>query len=108
MLRSPRRAVVTLLLASALASAGFVALYAAHPDTQLLGLALGGALCLLAAAAVVAGKRLVRQETITEDRPVLRATSTTPTRPPACSRPAGTGSRAAACCSAPRASRAWA
>jgi ubiquinol-cytochrome c reductase iron-sulfur subunit len=69
--RNATRVVVALLLGAALASAGFVALYVADPDTQLLGLALGLALCLLATAAGVAAKRVVAQETAVEKRPRL-------------------------------------
>jgi ubiquinol-cytochrome c reductase iron-sulfur subunit len=63
------RLTVALLFAAALLGTAFAALYVIRPDTQLLGLALGGSLALLAAAAVVAGKRLVPQETIVEDYP---------------------------------------
>lgn len=58
--------VAGLLLAAALAAGGFIALYVVLPDTQLLGLTLGGALALLAVATVVAGKRLVPQEKAVE------------------------------------------
>ncbi len=40
-------------------------------NTQLLGLAMGGALAMLAAAAIVAGKRVVPQETSVEQRDEL-------------------------------------
>ncbi len=56
---------------SALAALAFVALFVLDPDTQLLGLALGVALALLAAALVLAGRRLVPQETKVEHRPRL-------------------------------------
>jgi ubiquinol-cytochrome c reductase iron-sulfur subunit len=59
---------LALLVAAALAF-GFIAVYAvAGTNAQLLGIALGGALALLAAAAIVAGKRVVPQETSVEDR----------------------------------------
>jgi ubiquinol-cytochrome c reductase iron-sulfur subunit len=68
------RLVALVLAASGLAGAAFVALYAAQsdPDTQLLGLALGLALVLLAAALIVAGKRVVSQAKAVEARPRLR------------------------------------
>jgi ubiquinol-cytochrome c reductase iron-sulfur subunit len=69
---SNRRAetlVAWLLLAAAVCGFGFTAIYvAADADTQLLGLALGGALVLLAAACIVAGKLVVPQETSVEER----------------------------------------
>jgi ubiquinol-cytochrome c reductase iron-sulfur subunit len=59
---------VLLLLAGALAL-GFTAVYVVlQTDTQLLGLALGGALALLATASIVAGKFVVPQETAVEER----------------------------------------
>ena len=61
--------VAALLGAAALAASGFVVVYVVDLDTQLLGLALGLALMALAAAAIVAGKALVRQEERTEERP---------------------------------------
>jgi ubiquinol-cytochrome c reductase iron-sulfur subunit len=61
--------VAALLGAAALAACGFVVVYLVDLDTQLLGLALGLALLALAAAAIVAGKVLVRQEERTEERP---------------------------------------
>jgi ubiquinol-cytochrome c reductase iron-sulfur subunit len=61
-------AVVVLLVVAGLAAAAFAVLIAAHPQTQLLGATLGGALACLAAAAVLAGKRVVVQETAIEDR----------------------------------------
>jgi ubiquinol-cytochrome c reductase iron-sulfur subunit len=64
--------VAGLLLLAALFGFGFTAVYAAAGEnTQLLGLALGGALALLAAAAIVAGKLVVPQETAVEQRDVL-------------------------------------
>jgi ubiquinol-cytochrome c reductase iron-sulfur subunit len=63
------RITVLLLGLAALLAAGFAALYVIRPDTQLLGLSLGGSLALLAAAAVIAGKRLVPQEKIVEEYP---------------------------------------
>jgi ubiquinol-cytochrome c reductase iron-sulfur subunit len=46
-------------------------LYVVLPDTQLLGLTLGGSLALFAAAMIVAGKALVPQEKAEEERPQL-------------------------------------
>jgi ubiquinol-cytochrome c reductase iron-sulfur subunit len=63
--------VAALLLATAAGAAGFAALFILDPNTQLLGLALGLALSSLAAALVVAGKRLVPRETKEEERPGL-------------------------------------
>jgi ubiquinol-cytochrome c reductase iron-sulfur subunit len=61
--------VLALLGAASLAGLGFVALFMLEPDTQLLGLCLGLALALLAAALALAGRRLVPQETKVEHRP---------------------------------------
>jgi ubiquinol-cytochrome c reductase iron-sulfur subunit len=69
---SNRRAetvVALLLICSSVFAFGFTAVYvAAGHNTQLLGLAFGGALALLAAALIVAGKFVVPQETHVEDR----------------------------------------
>ena len=60
---------MVLLLVAAVFGFGFTAVYIVlQTNTQLLGLALGGALALLAAAAIVAGKFVVPQETHVEDR----------------------------------------
>jgi ubiquinol-cytochrome c reductase iron-sulfur subunit len=62
---------IMLLVAAALAVA-FVVLYIVlQTDTQLLGLAMGAALLILAAAAIVAGKLVVPQETSVEERDEL-------------------------------------
>jgi ubiquinol-cytochrome c reductase iron-sulfur subunit len=61
--------VLGLLSAIPLAAAGFVALFVLEPDTQLLGLALGVVLALLASTLLIAGRWLVAQETEVEDRP---------------------------------------
>jgi ubiquinol-cytochrome c reductase iron-sulfur subunit len=64
--------VAVLLLFAAVFAFGFTAVYAADGgDTQLLGLTLGGALALLSAACVIAGKAVVPQETAVEERPLL-------------------------------------
>lgn len=69
--RGAERLVVALLLAVPIAGACFVALFIADPNTQLLGLSLGLALALLAAALIVAGRFVVVQETKIEERPAL-------------------------------------
>jgi ubiquinol-cytochrome c reductase iron-sulfur subunit len=62
---------VLLLLAAAFGFA-FTVLYVVLSDnTQLLGAAMGGALCMLAAACIVAGKFVVPQETHVEERGTL-------------------------------------
>jgi ubiquinol-cytochrome c reductase iron-sulfur subunit len=63
------------LVAALLALAGallatFAVLIAVDADTQLLGLALGLGLAALAAALVVASKRVLPRETAVEDRPI--------------------------------------
>jgi ubiquinol-cytochrome c reductase iron-sulfur subunit len=72
---SNRRAetvVAVLLMLAALFGLGFTAVYVVlDADTQLLGVAMGGALILLAAAAIVAGKLVVPQETAVEERGLL-------------------------------------
>jgi quinol---cytochrome c reductase iron-sulfur subunit len=60
-----------LLLGTMLAAVGFIALYIAKPDTQLLGATLGLALVFLAAACLVAGKRVVPQSEAEKERPEL-------------------------------------
>jgi len=67
--RRAETAVAVLLLLAGLFGVGFTAVYVAlDANTQLLGIAIGGALCLLAAAAIVAGKLVVPQETAVEER----------------------------------------
>jgi ubiquinol-cytochrome c reductase iron-sulfur subunit len=69
---SNRRAeavVAALLLAAACLGVGFIAVYIAlETNTQLLGVTIGGALAALAAAAIIAGKFVVPQETAVEER----------------------------------------
>ncbi len=65
------RLVAGLLLAVPAAALAFVALFVFHPQTQLLGLALGATLALVACALVLAGRWLVPQETKVERRPQL-------------------------------------
>jgi ubiquinol-cytochrome c reductase iron-sulfur subunit len=60
--------VAVLMIVASLCFAGFVVFYVVYDDTQLLGLTIGLALALLAAAAVIAGKRIVPQETEVEER----------------------------------------
>jgi ubiquinol-cytochrome c reductase iron-sulfur subunit len=67
--RAAERAVFALLGAASLAASGFMVVYLLGADTQLLGLALGLALAFLAAAALVAGQRLVQQATGVESVP---------------------------------------
>jgi quinol---cytochrome c reductase iron-sulfur subunit len=63
------RTVAALLVASSLASAGAVTVYVLGANTQLLGATLAVAMGLIAAALVVAAKRVVVQEQSTEERP---------------------------------------
>jgi quinol---cytochrome c reductase iron-sulfur subunit len=64
--------VAVLLLLAAVCGFAFLAFYILlETNTQLLGLAMGGALAMLAAAAIVAGKRMVPQETSVEQRDEL-------------------------------------
>ena len=67
------RAVVVLLLVAAVCGFGFTAVYIVQPanQTQWLGLALGLALALLAAACILAGRFVVPQETKVEGRDPL-------------------------------------
>ena len=69
---SSRRAeglVALLLLLAAVFGFAFTVVYIVlSGDTQLLGIAMGGALLLLAAACIVAGKFVVPQETAVEER----------------------------------------
>jgi ubiquinol-cytochrome c reductase iron-sulfur subunit len=67
--------VALLLVAAAACALCFIAFYVVEQfDTQLLGLAMGCALALLAAAAILAGKLVVVQETSIEDRDELLET----------------------------------
>jgi ubiquinol-cytochrome c reductase iron-sulfur subunit len=68
--------VAVLLLLAAACGFSFVAVYVVlQTDTQLLGLAMGITLALLAAAAIIAGKLVVPQETSVEPRgPLLEPT----------------------------------
>jgi quinol---cytochrome c reductase iron-sulfur subunit len=68
--RRTENAVLLLLGAASLAAVAFIAIYAVSSDTQFLGLALGLAFLLLAAACIVAGKALVPQ--VEEEEPRAR------------------------------------
>ena len=61
-------ALVALLVLAAICLLAFAVLLAASPNTQLLGLTAGIGFALLAAAAVLAGLRVVPQETAVEPR----------------------------------------
>ena len=64
--------VARLLVLAACFGFAFTAIYVALSDnTQLLGVAIGGMFALLAAAAIIAGKAVVVQETSVEDRGTL-------------------------------------
>jgi ubiquinol-cytochrome c reductase iron-sulfur subunit len=66
--RAETAVAVLLILAAAFGFAFTVVYVVLETNTQLLGIALGGCLALLAAASIVAGKRLVPQETAVEER----------------------------------------
>ncbi|MHB8657989.1 MAG: QcrA and Rieske domain-containing protein [Solirubrobacteraceae bacterium] len=67
--RRAETAVAILLGLAALLGFGFTTIYViAQTNTQLLGLAIGGALAMLAAACILAGKLVVPQETSVEER----------------------------------------
>jgi ubiquinol-cytochrome c reductase iron-sulfur subunit len=59
--------VALLLIAAAIAFAGFVVFYVVSEDTQLLGLCIGLGLVLAGAASALAGKRVVIQEKTTDE-----------------------------------------
>ncbi len=63
-------AVAVLLVLCGLAAGAFAVLVVADPQTQLLGVTLGAALASLAAALLLASKRVVVQETAVEDREI--------------------------------------
>jgi ubiquinol-cytochrome c reductase iron-sulfur subunit len=70
-MRGADRLVLVLLGLTSLAAIGFIAVYVMEADTQLLGLTIGLAFLFLAAAAVVAGKRIVDQRKAVEERAPL-------------------------------------
>jgi ubiquinol-cytochrome c reductase iron-sulfur subunit len=59
--------VALLLIAAAIAFAGFVVFYVVNEDTQLLGLCVGLGLVLAGTASALAGKRVVIQEKTTDE-----------------------------------------
>jgi ubiquinol-cytochrome c reductase iron-sulfur subunit len=63
-------AVAALLVAAGLAAGAFAVLIVVHPQTQLLGAALGAALACVAAALVLAAKRVAVRELAVEDRKI--------------------------------------
>jgi ubiquinol-cytochrome c reductase iron-sulfur subunit len=67
----PERIVLALLGLAGAAAAMFIVAYALEWSTQALGLALGGCLLAIAAALILAGKRVAPGEEVTEDRPAL-------------------------------------
>lgn len=69
--RRAEGALALLLVGAGLCFAAFAVLIAVAPDTQLLGATAGGGLALLAAALILAGKRVVPQETLVEERPEM-------------------------------------
>jgi ubiquinol-cytochrome c reductase iron-sulfur subunit len=69
--RPAERAVLGLLAVAFAGAAVFIVAYALEWSTQALGLALGGALVAIAAALILAGKRVAPGEEVHEDRPTL-------------------------------------
>jgi len=69
--RRTENAVAVLLVLASVSLVAFVVLLLADPDTQLLGLTAAAGLALIAAALVLAGKRLVHHEQAVEPRPRL-------------------------------------
>lgn len=66
--RRAENLVLLALAGAALAALTFAVLFIVLPDTQLLGLALGGSLALLGVAAVVASRKIVPREVAVEER----------------------------------------
>jgi ubiquinol-cytochrome c reductase iron-sulfur subunit len=64
-------ALAGLLVAAGLFGIAFVVVYALDDNNQLLGLSLGLSLSCVAAALILAGKRIVPQEQLVEERPEL-------------------------------------
>lgn len=70
--RGAEALVAMLLIAAAVCGFGFTAIYVFDGlNDQLLGISIGGTFALLAAAAIVAGKSVVPQETSVEERDTL-------------------------------------
>ena len=74
-MRRVEGAVLALLAAAAAVAALFVVAYALEWSTQVLGTALGAAFVLIAAALIIAGKRVVDAEDVVAQRPRLGARS---------------------------------
>lgn len=70
-MRPAERTVLGLLGVGFAGAVTFIVAYALEWSTQALGLALGGALVAIAAALVLAGKRVAPGEEVLEDRPAL-------------------------------------
>jgi ubiquinol-cytochrome c reductase iron-sulfur subunit len=70
-MRLPERIVLALLALAGAAAVMFIVAYALEWSTQVLGLALGGSLFAIAAALILAGKRVAPGAEVTEDRPTL-------------------------------------
>ena len=70
-MRRTENAVAVLLVLASVSLVAFVVLLLADPDTQLLGRTAAAGLALIAAALVLAGKRLVHHEQAVEPRPRL-------------------------------------
>ena len=64
-------ALAGLLVAAGLFGIAFIAFYALDDNNQLLGLSLGLSLSCVSAALILAGKRIVPQEQLVEERPEL-------------------------------------
>jgi ubiquinol-cytochrome c reductase iron-sulfur subunit len=69
--RAAERAVLGLLGLAFAGAVAFIVAYALEWSTQALGLALGGALVAIAAALILAGKRVAPGEEVQEERPAL-------------------------------------
>ena len=67
--RGAETLVISLLFAASLCALGFVVLYALDANTQLLGLAIGGALVLIAAALVIVAHKLIVTEELVSEYP---------------------------------------
>jgi len=70
-MRPAERAVLALLGVAFAGSVMFIVAYALEWSTQALGIALGGALVAIAAALILAGKRVAPGEEVQEERPAL-------------------------------------
>ena len=70
-MRPAERGVLGLLAVAFLGAVAFIVAYALEWSTQALGLALGGTLAAIAAALILAGKRVAPGEEVQEQRPAL-------------------------------------